>query len=183
MLASPLTVSAALLFSILIMVLLLQAGSNNAVSTTPYCTQDLADEAVYRALSLFIGDGRRYSVDDIEIGVPGLKARTVSSWIANSPENRRAPKARDIMRIAHFLGHDGIVFLSKIFGPIGLGAHSLTPQAGDPGVIIATLAQGVSQFAIRGADNVFCHVDQGALEPVADQMIATLVPFSSKAAK
>ena len=153
------------------------------MSTVPYLTQEMADEAVYRALSLFIGDGRRYSVDDIEIGIPGIKARTVSSWIANSVENRRAPKARDVMRIAHFLGEDGPRFLSKVYGSIGMGAHSLSPKAGDPGVIIATLAQGVGQFAIRGADNIFCHVDHGALEPVADQMIATLVPFSSKGAK
>ena len=180
---SPLTASVALILPSLFMVLLWQARSNSAVSTIPFCTQEMADEAVYRALSLFIGDGRRYSVDDIEIGVPGLKARTVSSWIANSPENRRAPKARDMMRIAHFLGADGPTFLSKVYGSIGLGAHSLTPQPGDPGMVIATLAQGVSQFAIRGADNVYCHVDQGALEPVADELIATLVPFSSRGSR
>ncbi|WP_152522367.1 hypothetical protein [Sphingobium sp. HDIP04] len=150
------------------------------MSTIPFCTQEMADEAVYLALSLFIGDGRRYSVDDIEAGIPGMKARTVSSWIAHSLENRRAPKARDLLRIAHFLGKDGPLFMSKVMGRIGMGAHSLTPQPGDPGVVIATLAQGVSQFAIRGADNRFCHVDQGELEPVADHLIATLVPFSSK---
>lgn len=171
------------MFLPLIMVLLWQAGSDNAVSTTSYCTQDLADEAVYRALSLFIGDGRRYSVEDIEVGIPGLKSRTVSSWIASSPDNRRAPKARDIMRIAHFLGQDGIVFLSKIYGQIGLGVHSLTPKAGDPGMVIATVVAAAAKFAELGADGVYCHRDQGALEPVTDQLIATVLPFSTRAPK
>ncbi|WP_348656623.1 hypothetical protein [uncultured Sphingobium sp.] len=90
---------------------------------------------------------------------------------------------RDLIRIASFLGEEGVVFLSKALGVIGLGAHSLTPRPGDPGMVIATLAQGVSQFAIRGADNVYCHVDQGALEPVADELIATLVPFSSRGSR
>ncbi|MEE2740781.1 MAG: hypothetical protein VYA35_05310 [Pseudomonadota bacterium] len=180
---SPLTASVALILPSLFMVLLWQARSNSAVSTSTQPSQVVADDAVYRALSLFIGDGRRYSVHDIEIGIPGLKARTVSSWIANAPENRRAPKMRDLIRIASFLGEEGVVFLSKALGVIGLGAHSLTPRPGDPGMVIATLAQGVSQFAIRGADNVYCHVDQGALEPVADELIATLVPFSSRGSR
>ena len=153
------------------------------MSTIPFCTQEMADEAVYRALTLFIGDGRRYSVEDIEIGVPGLKARTVSSWIANSPDNRRAPKARDIIRIAHFLGQDGIVFLSKVYGQIGLGAHSLTPKAGDTGMIIATVAAAAAKFAELGADGVYCHRDQGVLEPVTDHLIATILPFSARGSK
>lgn len=150
------------------------------MSGTSLISQEVADDAVYRALSLFIGDGKRFSVEDVEIGVPGLKARTVSSWIANAPENRRAPKFRDLLRIAHFLDLDGATFLSKALAPIGLGTRSLTPMPGDPAVVIAKLAVGVSKFAERGADKVYCHVDHSALEPVADEMIATLTPFSTK---
>lgn len=143
--------------------------------------QEVADEAVYQALSLFIGQGRRYSTADIEAGIAGMKERTVASWIANSPENRRAPKTRDVLRIAQFLGErDGSILLSKIFGCAGFGAHCLHPQPHDPGVIVATLVAGVSEFATRAADQVYCHRDQGALESVADEMIATLLPFSAK---
>lgn len=140
----------------------------------------MADEAVYRALSLFIGDGRRFSVDDIEIGIPGLKARTVSSWIAHSLENRRAPKGRDLLRIAHFLGDDGPTFLSKAYGPIGIGAHSLDPKPGDPGRVIATIVGAAAKFAELGADGVYCHRDKCALEPITDELIATVQPFCTQ---
>lgn len=136
------------------------------------------DDEIARAIGLFMGRGRQFSVADIALAT-GIGARTLQSYIA-SGEERRTPSYEALFTLMQFFGPQ---FTSKVLGWIGQGAHSLTPEANDPGVIIATLAQGVSQFAIRGADNVFCHVDQGALEPVADQMIATLVPFSSKAAR
>lgn len=140
----------------------------------------MASDTIYSALSIFIGDGKKHSVLDVEAGT-GIPNRTVSSWIANSIENRRAPKMRDILRIAHWLGHrDGLILMSKMMGPLGFGAHPLRPKAGDPGAIIATLTTGAGHFAVRGADNVYCHQDHGALEPIADEMIATLLQFSSR---
>lgn len=150
------------------------------MSDTGLISQHCANDAVHKALSIFIGDGKKHTVGDVEAGT-GIASRTVSSWIANSIENRRAPKFRDIIRIAQWLGAtDGPIFLSKALGPAGFGAHNLEPQASDPGMIIATLVTGAGHFAARGADNVFCHRDQGALEPVADEMIAALVPFSTR---
>jgi len=165
------------LFLTLFMVLLSQARSYNAVSTLPFCTQEMADEAVYRALSLFIGDGRRYSVEDIEIGVPGLKARTVSSWIANSAENRRAPKARDLIRIAHFLGDDGPTFLSKVYGCVGLRVMHQTPQPNEPAVIVARLMAGAATYAELGKDGRYCHRDRPLLERATDDMMDAMSAF------
>lgn len=136
------------------------------------------DDEIARAVGLFMGRGRRFSVADVAM-VTGINARTLQSYIASN-EDRRTPSYEQLFTLMQFFGPQ---FTSKVLGWIGQGAHSLTPEATDPGMVIATLAQGVSQFAIRGADNHFCHVDQGELEPVADQLIATLVPFSSKASK
>jgi transcriptional regulator with XRE-family HTH domain len=166
------------MFFPLIMVLLWQAGSDNAVSNEGLISTAGVDDEIARAIGLFMGRGRRYSVSDVAMAT-GLGARSLQSYIA-SGEERRTPSYEVLFTLMQFFGPQ---FTSKVLGWIGQGAHSLTPQAGDPGMVIATLAQGVSQFAIRGADNHFCHVDQGALEPVADELIATLVPFSSKATK
>lgn len=135
-----------------------------------------ASEAIYRALSLHIGNGKTYSVDDIHAAT-GIPARNVSAWIAGSPESRRSVKAQHLLMLCSFLGES---FTSKVLGVIGMGAHSLEPEAGSPGVIIARLINGTSQFATRGADHVYCNVDLGALEPVADDMITILQPFSTK---
>lgn len=133
------------------------------------------DDEIARAIGLFMGRGRLLSVNDVATGT-GINARTLQSYIASN-EDRRTPSYEHLFTLMQFFGTP---FTSKVLGWIGQGAHSLTPQAGDPGIIIATLVGGAAQFAARGADNEYCHVDHGALEAVADEMIATLVPFSSK---
>lgn len=160
------------------MVLLWQARSKIAVSNDHLISTAGVDDEIARAIGLFMGRGRRFSVADVAEGT-GLGARSLQSYIA-SGEDRRTPSYEVLFTLMQFFGPQ---FTSKVLGWIGQGAHSLTPEPGDPGMVIATLAQGVSQFAIRGADNHFCHLDQGALEPVADELIATLVPFSSRGSR
>ncbi|AYJ87643.1 hypothetical protein D3Y57_19090 [Sphingomonas paeninsulae] len=139
-------------------------------------TPVVAGDHIHRTLGLFIGRGRKYQCSDIETGT-GIPERTVSAWLASDPLERRAPKGWHLLTLCGFLGE---VFTSKIIGLVGQGAHSLDPEANAPGVIIAQLIGGTAEFAIRGADHIYCNVDRGALEPVADQMIATLTPFSTK---
>jgi hypothetical protein len=152
---------------------------NNSVSGDALISQQAADEAVYRALSLFIGQGRRYSCDDIETGT-GIAARTVGAWIANAIENRRRPKGSHLLILQQFIG---LELTNKLLGPIGQGGRPLQPDENEPSVVIAKLAAGVAEFAARGADGRFCHIDRAELEDDADMIIATVVPFSSRGAK
>lgn len=138
--------------------------------------QEVAADAIHRALSLYIGRGRQYQADDIE-DATGIPARTVSSWIAASPEDRRMPPTDKLLQIAAFLGPR---FTSKLLGVAGQGAYSLDPEPSDPAALIATLLDGTNEFTKRGLDHHYCHVDRGVLEPMADRMIALLQPFSSK---
>lgn len=149
---------------------------NNTVSGTPLITQQGADDAVYRALSLFIGSGRRFSCDDIETGT-GIPVRTVGSWIANAVENRRRPKAAHMLILQQFVG---IELTNKLLGSIGQGGRSLTPDDQAPGMVVAKLSAGLQEFAQRAADGIYDHVDRAELEDDADMIIATVTPFASR---
>ena len=45
---------------------------------------------------------------------------------------------------------------------------------------VAITPAGVAEFAARGADGVFCHIDRAELEDDADMIIATVTPFASR---
>ena len=150
-----------------------------SVSETIQLTPEAADAHIYRALSLFIGSGRRYSVDDIETGT-GIPARTVSAWVANAIENRRRPKGSHLLILQQFIG---IELTNKLLAPIGQGGRSLNPEPNDPGVVVAKLSAGLHEFAQRAVDGVYCHIDKGELEPEADMIIATMTPFASRSAR
>lgn len=137
---------------------------------------EAADEAVHRALTLFIGRGRAWSVTDIEAGT-GIPVSTVQKWITPDPLERRRPKGCHLLLIAQFVG---VAFTDKLLGPIGQGGRDLDAREGTPGHVIAHLAAGGAAFAEAGADGRFDHIDHGRLEPIADDMIQILTPFASK---
>jgi len=146
------------------------------VSDIPLPTQDAADAHIARALSLFMGDQRKHSVSEVSLAT-GIKSRTLWSWIAANPIDRSTIPGDKLLVLMGFLGTE---FTSKVLSIIGQGAHSLQAEHGQPAVVIAKLVTGVAEFAQRGSDNRFCHVDESALEPVADDMIEILTPFSTK---
>lgn len=145
----------------------------------PNSDPDLQDHAndIFRALTLCMGRGREFSVDDVEMGT-GIKGRTLNSYIAADPDARKVPSGDKLLRLMSFFGTP---FTTKLIARGGMGAFNLVPQPGDPEEIIATLMDTTHEFTRRGLDRVYCNNDQGALEPVADKAIAILTPFSSKA--
>lgn len=135
--------------------------------------------AIYRGLRLHIGVD--WSAEDLAEVLTKrgyeVNAPTVMRWIAGSEENRRTPRADGLLLLFDILGTK---FTSKVLSVIGQAARSLEPAATDPGMVVAKLSTGLSEFAIRGADGIYCHVDRGYLEAHADEMIEVLTPYSAK---
>lgn len=152
-----------------------------SVSNPRLISTEAFREVVHHALQLFVGRGRAWSVEDVAVALTAaghkITPRAVQSWIASDPIERRTPEADALHKLYQLLPP---TFFAKVAGALGYGVHSLTALIGDPAEIIAALADGTAQFAVRGVDGVFCNVDQGHLELVADRMIEILTPFSSK---
>lgn len=149
-------------------------GPQPSVSDRSLISTDSARDAIARAIDLQLGEGRRYSFAEGELGT-GIKRTTLYSYVRTN--DRHVPPGDVLLQLCHFLGAS---FTAKLLGPIGQGAHSLSAVSGTPAEIIAALSDGTAQFAIRGVDGVYCNIDQGQLEAVADRMIEILTPFSSK---
>jgi hypothetical protein len=149
---------------------------SNAVSGAALISPEVADDHIYRTIGLFVGQGRRFSVEDIEAGTR-IPARTVSGWIANAVENRRRPKGHHMLMLVQFLG---VEFTNKLLGPVGQGGRDLNPAPDEPSVVVARLVENATEFAKRAVDGVFCHRDHAELENPADVIIATMLPFSSR---
>lgn len=58
--------------------------------------QDCASQQIARAIGLFMGAGRKYSVADVSLGT-NIPSRTLSGYIA-SGEDRRTPSADKLRR-------------------------------------------------------------------------------------
>lgn len=136
---------------------------------------DQADDALFRALTLFIGRGRRHGVEDVCAGT-SIPSSTIGKWLTPDPLQRRRPKAADLSRVAQFLGLD---FLNKWWGPFGFGARPLEPEEGSPGVVMAHLTKDIAKIANCGATGAWNHTHHRDLEHAADDMIQILTPLSS----
>lgn len=140
-----------------------------------------AEEAIYHALQLFVGRGRAWSCEDLATALTAggheTKGRTVQSWIAGDPGERRTPPSDVLLKLFQLLDRP---FTAKVLGAIGQGAYSTAPLHLLPPQVIAVLSEGLSEFAVRGIDGIYCNVDQGELERFADKMIEVLTPFSTK---
>lgn len=155
----------------------------DTVSDSRLISTASAKEGIHHALSLFVGRGRAWSCEDLATALTAagheIKAGAVGGWIASDPDDRRTPPSDVLLKLFQILGTP---FSNKVLGLVGQGAHALEARPNEPGKIIADLSRGVAEFAVRGADGVYCNADQGALEPVADLIIETVQPFSSKKA-
>lgn len=140
--------------------------------------QDCASQQIARAIGLFMGAGRKYSVADVSLGT-NIPSRTLSGYIA-SGEDRRTPSADKLLVLMHFFG---IEFASKVLGVVGMGAHTLVVKHERPGAVIATLCGATAMIADMAADGVIDHRERAQLEPIADKVIATLQPYATRKAE
>ena len=140
--------------------------------------QDCASHNIARAIGLFMGSSRKYSVSDVSVGT-GIPSRTLSSYIA-SGEDRRTPSADKLLVLMHFFG---IEFAAKVLAPVNMGAHELVVKHDSPGAVIATLCAATAVIADLSADGSLDHRDRAQLEPIAANVIATLQPFAARKGK
>jgi hypothetical protein len=75
----------------------------------------------------------------------------------------------------------GVKGQNVILSLMGTAAHELVPIEMDPAALMKVLVGGGAEFVKRGVDGVFCNGDKGDLRPWADEMIAALLPYSSRA--
>jgi len=145
------------------------------VSNDSMISPDQADDVIFRALSLIMGRGRKFSVEDVELGT-GIPARTLSAMIAADVGARRRPKGQHLLMLCQFFGTS---FTERLLAPIGQGATDLDPTSDAPCKVVATLMRGAAEFADRAADGQFCHRDRGDLADDAVEMIQILTPFAA----
>jgi hypothetical protein len=154
---------------------------NNSVPDYIQLSEDGADEAIYRALSLFIGRGRKFSCEDIETGTEGrIKADTIQKWIAGDPVQRKRPSAAKVLLLQQFIG---VELTNKLLAPIGQGGRSLNAEEGSPAVVLAHLTADVATIAGCGVAGAWNHTHNRDLERAADDAILILEPLSSRGAK
>lgn len=155
----------------------------SSVSDDCLISHDRAEDAIFRALALFMGRGRPHAVADVGLALRErghqISDRALHSYIAADPGERKMPPADILLVLQQYFGSR---FASKVLSAIGQAAREMAPLPADPAKVIMVLGTGFTQFAIRGADGIYCHQDDGALEPIADEMIQVLEPFSSRRA-
>lgn len=140
-------------------------------------------EKVRRALRLYVGRGRHYSVKELSNGT-GVPDRCIESAMCD-PESTdwRQLRPEQLASIAKFLGAP---FASVYLELSGLGAFELFEgQPPLPGVLAAADAADTAEIALRAADGEFDAEDRRALKEVGHREIQrgmTLVSLSEKAA-
>lgn len=142
-------------------------------------TPEEADRAIYRALTLFIGRGRRYSVEDIAIGT-GIPGSTIAKWLTPDPLQRRRPKGSHLLVIRQYIG---VEFTNKELEAIGQGGRALHAEEGSPGLVMAHLTRDLAQIAGCGVSGSWNHTHERDLEEAADDAITILTPLSSRGYK
>lgn len=146
------------------------------MSNARLLSQDCASAHVAHCIGLFIGRGRLYSVSDVSAAT-GISARTISSWVAGAPEDRRCPSGDALLVLCGFLGRP---FVARLISPVGMGAIDL--EHGDrlePTHPLSSLLGLVAQMARYAEDNIIDHREDAPVRDVMDQVIAICLPYSN----
>lgn len=141
-------------------------------------------EAVRRALRLYVGRGRRYSVKQLSNGT-GVPDRKIEAAMCEPDNPDFRPLAHeDLMSISRFLGAG---FTNEWIAPAHQGAFDL-PDEGlpRPGDVVAESAEDHAQLANAARDGEFCERDQPKLRVIGEEQIERgmkLVAMASKPAR
>lgn len=147
-------------------------NASKSVGDCPLVSRVLAGETFARALRLYVGQGRRYSVKELARGI-GITDRTIEAWLASpGSTDWREPKLHHLLSVAKFL--QDAVHVSDWLVLAGFGAFAL-PDAGPLNTVSAmTTATGAADAVVaRLADGDCSADDTRHLRPVGLAMIAT----------
>jgi hypothetical protein len=136
-------------------------------------------EAIRKALNLYVGRGRRYTVKELS-NATGVADRIIESAKLH-PDNAdfRPLREENLASVAKFLGAP---FASVWLETMGLGAYELMEgEPPLPGILAAADAADTAEIVSRAADGEFDEEDCEALKAVGHREIQrglTLVSLS-----
>jgi hypothetical protein len=143
------------------------ATVDKSANNTPLVSRDDVVGPLRKALSIYVGIGKRYSVKELCRGT-GVDARVIETW-QSSGEDYREPKLSAILSVAKFLGPD---FTADILAIVGQGAFALPTGAIDCAELMkgATSSAGLVVACLADGD---CSADDARVLPaVGRRMVA-----------
>lgn len=141
---------------------------SNAADVGPFVSRNDVAERVSRALCLYVGRGRRYSVKQLS-NATGVPDRVIECAKA-SPDNTdwRPMPIEALLSIARFLGAD---FTNEWLGLADQGAFDLPEEEPDPMRVAIGAAEDTAEIVRRASDGEFDREDRAALKSVGQRKI------------
>lgn len=136
----------------------------DAANNSLIISRSAAWEAFRDALRMFVGKGKRYSVQQAATG-SGVAYRMIQAFMAPiDSTDWRKPDLEEVLSLASFIGPE---FTSEVLHCASQGAFWL-PEADDlsPGALAADLAEGAAKVTRAAADNDFNRDERRDLRPV-----------------
>lgn len=157
-------------------------SDNQSANFPPLVSREQNDNAICKALRLFVGRRRQYSVKQLSNGT-GVKDRMIECAMTD-PENidHRALPSWALLSVMTFLGP---VFSNEILAQTGQGAFDLPDVEPRPGDLAADNTDDNATVVRAAIDGEFCEKETPDLKTVGTRMMsrgATLVALGSKAA-
>lgn len=109
-------------------------GESDVHTPEPLVSREEIREKVRKALNLYVGRGRRFSVDELSAGAGVPKRCVQAATTLITDENYRPLSLENLASIGKFLGAP---FVSAVLEPCGLGAFELSGQIPLPNVLAA----------------------------------------------
>lgn len=156
--------------------------ATNTANSSLIVSRNTIREAIRKALNLYVGRGRRYTVKELS-NATGVPDRIIESakLDADDPDFRPLSEG-NLASVGKFLGAP---FVSVFLECMGLGAYELMDgQIPMPGVFAAQDAADTAEIAMRAADGEFDADDCKALREVGHREIKrgmTLVAMGAAA--
>lgn len=142
----------------------------NAASANvgPTVSRNDAGEKISRALCLYVGRGRRYSVKQLS-NATGVPDRMIECAKTHPDSEDWRPLPVDaLLSIARFLGAD---FTNEWLGLAEQGAFDLPDEEPDPMQAALGASEDTTEIVRRAADGEFCANDKAALRIVGQRKV------------
>jgi hypothetical protein len=134
----------------------------------PLVSRNAARDAIAKALKLYVGRGRRYSVKELANGT-GIKDRVIECAMAGAADTEcRSTPPEALLSIALFLGAD---FTNKWLQLAAQGAFDLPDDEPDPGALAADNSDDNAAVTRAAIDGVFDQAERKVLPLVGARMM------------
>lgn len=157
-------------------------SDNFSANFPPLVSREHAGNEIGKALRLFVGRGRRYSVKQLSNG-SGVKDRVIECAMCSADNVDYRPLPLDaLLSIASFLGAG---FTNEWLGVAGQGAFDLPENEPDPGELAADNSDDNATIVRAAVDGEFCDNERKDLKVVGSRMVtrgATLVALGKRKA-